>query len=1044
MRRSLLASAIATAVGGIAVGGVARAQDDATGEQLTREEVTVTGSRIRRDDFSSAQPTMVMDNEYLLSLGVINVGQAMISTPQSVNRNTPDANAGNNFFNGSTLANLRGLNPFFGSRTLTLVDSRRHVPTNQGDGVDLNFIPTILIDRIETVTGGASASYGSNTIGGVQNILLDRNYQGIKATVDFGSSDEGGGDSAHFGFAFGTDVGSDGNFVFGIEGEDSEGVYKCSAARSWCSSNTAIITRWPTAPAGSPANIVATDIREAWNSHSGIFWIPGAGGRTPDSGSIVPGVQVNSAGNGLIDFNPGVGGDGFFRTTAIGGEGEGTYDDTVLRSPVKRNVLFASYQGVIGEDLGFFVEASYGKTETDSEGGFTNVSYTCIQPDNAYIQPSVAGTTALLDFVNANLGAFPCDVAATGRQGVPFHRNWEDQINHGNDTETELSRIAIGLDGQFGDSSWTWDAYYQWGESDRMQMVRDLVHENRYNYAIDTVLDGSGQPACRSAVDPTVTTPEPVANITNLLGRQVADPDLRIGCMPLNPFGANSLTPEAKSYAFGYIRENTTVEQDMFEFVTSGDLIGDIGAGPMRGAFGMSFRSESLLNLGAEELGDAVRRDFAIQYGESFGGDVDVWEYFGEIDLPLHERFEMNVAGRRSEYENTAGFGTPDPGTKYKYDINTWKIGAGIDVMPSFRIRLSQSHDIRAPNHRELYYGQVFTPGSFFGFIQPPFSSNPWTNTTAPDPVGAVLFGGARNNIVPEEADTATIGFVIQPQQTNIRLALDYFEIDLDNSIAPANLSITIQGCYLGIDSYCDQITDGVTTPWQDPSVDHNGNPTGGLDSIPCPSTCYIDIEQYYSQTFNAGLYEVRGLDLSFDWLKPLANGSLMVRVLGTRTFEQSVSIVRNPLAPVPPTDIVGAVGNAVGFLSDYASAPDVTGNVTATWQRGNFALTGQVRYVDDGKIDRNRVGADEPGYVASAGNSVTFNTLSAYEVYNLTGTYNFTGLGANQMQFWGTINNLTDEDPPLFGNGTGGTNPIFYNTIGREYRVGLRMNFGS
>ena len=122
------------------------------------EEITVTGSRIRRDDFSSAQPTTVMDNNYLQSLGVINLGQAMVGVPQNVNRNSPDANAGNNFFNGSTLANLRGLNPFFGTRTLTLVDSRRHVPTNQGDGVDLNFIPTILIDRVETVTGGASAS----------------------------------------------------------------------------------------------------------------------------------------------------------------------------------------------------------------------------------------------------------------------------------------------------------------------------------------------------------------------------------------------------------------------------------------------------------------------------------------------------------------------------------------------------------------------------------------------------------------------------------------------------------------------------------------------------------------------------------------------------------------------------------------------------------------------------------------------------------------------------------------------------------------------
>jgi outer membrane receptor protein involved in Fe transport len=523
--------------------------------------------------------------------------------------------------------------------------------------------------------------------------------------------------------------------------------------------------------------------------------------------------------------------------------------------------------------------------------------------------------------------------------------------------------------------------------------------------------------------------------------------------VPLNPFGANNLTPAAKAYAFGYIRENTDVEQNMAEFVASGDIAEGFGAGSFKAAAGISFRSEELLNMAAEELGDAVRRDFAIQYGESFAGDVDVIEYFGELDLPFTENFAMQVAARHSEYENTAGFGTPDPGAKFDYNIDTWKVGGSWDVVPSLRLRFSQSHDIRAPNHRELYYGQVFTPGSFFGFIQPPFSNNPWTNTTAPDPVSATLFGGARSGVLPEEADTSTIGFVIQPQGSNVRLAVDYFDITLENSISPANLSITIQGCYLGIQSYCDKITNGITTPWQNPSLDHNGAPTPGTgpkDSIPCPATCFINIENYYSETFNAGEYDVKGIDFTFDWLKELDNGSLMLRFLGTRTLEQNVNIVRNPLAPTPATDIAGAVGNAVGFLSDYASAADFTGSLTATWTRGNFSLTGQMRYVDDGIVERTRIGPDDPAYVASApaspanGNrqSINLNELGAYEVYSLSGSYDFQLQEGNGLQLWGSINNLTDEDPPLFGGATGGTNPIFYATAGREYRVGLRMNF--
>ncbi len=1045
-----LASAIALALSGATLANHAAAQQPAAADDQqprSLEEITVTGSRIRRDDFSSAQPTTVMENEYLQNLGVINLGQAMVGVPQNVNRNSPDANAGNNFFNGSTLANLRGLNPFFGTRTLTLVDSRRHVPTNQGDGVDLNFIPTILIDRVETVTGGASASYGSGAIGGVQNILLDRDYEGIKAEIDFGATGEGDGDSTHYGVAFGTGIGEAGQFVVGVEGEDSDGIFKCASARDWCGTNTGILANHLFPGDGRPQQLVTSGIREAWNSRNGVFWLPNIGGRASNAGTVIPGIQLNAAGNGLISYNPGVGGDGFFQNNAIGSEGEGLYEDTVLRSPVDRTVAYASFTTDLSDELGFFVEASVGDTETDTEGGFTNFQYTCIRPDNAFIQPSQqGGSMALLDFVTANQGAFPCLFG-----GTPFSKNWENQIDHGNFTSTDLTRVAVGFDGEFGDSSWTWDAYYQWGKSERVQLVRDLAYENRYNYAIDSVLNAQGQPACRTAVDPTATTPVAVANVTNFAGRLLANPVLRNGCVPLNPFGTNPISAAAKAYAFGFIRENTDVEQNMLEFVASGDIAEGFGAGALQAAAGISFRSEELANIAAEELGDAVRRDFAIQYGESFAGDVDVWEIFGELDMPFTDRFSLQAAARHSKYENTAGFGTPDPGAKFKYDINTWKIGGSWDVIPALRLRFSQSRDIRAPNHRELYYGQVFTPGSFFGFIQPPFSNNPWTNTTAPDPVSATLFGGARSGVLPEESDTSTIGFVIQPRDSSVRFGIDYFDITLENSISPANLSITIQGCFFGVQAYCNQITNGITTPWRNPRFDHNGtevNPAG--DTIPCPATCYVNIENYYSETFNAGVYDVKGIDYTFDWLKELGEGSFMLRFLGTRTLEQKVNLVRNPLVPTPATDIAGTVGDAVGFLSDYASAADFTGSLTATWTRGKFSLTGQMRYVDDGLVNQTRIGPGEDGFVATAlpspanGNrqSINLNRIGSYEVWSVSGSYNFELRDGNGLQLWGSINNLTDEDPPLFGGATGGTNAIFYSTAGREYRMGLRMNF--
>jgi iron complex outermembrane recepter protein len=177
------ACAVALTLG---LAGAAYAQDQPAGNTATAgtqtlDEVTVTGSRIKRTtDFDTANPTTVVDSNYLQNLGIVNVGAAIAQLPSNISNNTPTTTGNANFFTGSTIANLRGLNPFFGSRTLTLVDSHRFVPTNQGDGVDLNFIPSVLIQRVDIVTGGASAAYGSGAVSGVQNIFLDRKLQGGK------------------------------------------------------------------------------------------------------------------------------------------------------------------------------------------------------------------------------------------------------------------------------------------------------------------------------------------------------------------------------------------------------------------------------------------------------------------------------------------------------------------------------------------------------------------------------------------------------------------------------------------------------------------------------------------------------------------------------------------------------------------------------------------------------------------------------------------------------------------------------------------------
>ncbi len=177
-----------------------------------------------------------IDSEQIQNLGIVNTGDVLRTLPQ----NTPfftETNVGIGNFNvGAQLANLRGLNPFFGTRTLTLVDTRRVVPQSEGGAVDLTLIPSMLVSRTEVVTGGASAAYGSDAIAGVVNVILDKKLEGFKAQLDYGTTSEGDGGDTHGSFAWGTGFGDHdrGHVIAGIEYQKQDTIGPCSQTRDWC------------------------------------------------------------------------------------------------------------------------------------------------------------------------------------------------------------------------------------------------------------------------------------------------------------------------------------------------------------------------------------------------------------------------------------------------------------------------------------------------------------------------------------------------------------------------------------------------------------------------------------------------------------------------------------------------------------------------------------------------------------------------------------------------------------------------------------------
>ena len=186
------------------------------------ETIIVTGSRLARTTFDTPQPVTVLGAQDFERLQITNVGEGVAELPAFRPSNTPATNGFGSFNVGAQIVNLRGLGV---TRNLVLVDGRRFAPTTREGSVDLNFIPSTLVSRVEVVTGGASAAYGSDAIAGAVNVILDSQLDGLKAQLDHGIAGEGDGANLHAGIGYGSSfAGGDGHFVIGAEYSDQDKV----------------------------------------------------------------------------------------------------------------------------------------------------------------------------------------------------------------------------------------------------------------------------------------------------------------------------------------------------------------------------------------------------------------------------------------------------------------------------------------------------------------------------------------------------------------------------------------------------------------------------------------------------------------------------------------------------------------------------------------------------------------------------------------------------------------------------------------------------
>ena len=328
----------------------------------SQDSIVVTGSRIRTNGFNSPQPLTVIGAEQIKNLVQTSSQDVLNSIPQ-ITAAISDTNPGNasGAEVGSATANLRGLNPFYGTRTLTLVNTRRFVPTGDGGAVDLNLIPSVLIARVETVTGGASAAYGSDAVAGVVNIILDNKMNGLRAQIDTGITLRGDGRKVHGSLAYGTSFGGGrGHIIAGVEYQDQDEIKSCFQSRKWCQAGWDIFQNAnnilpngrssgynvPGSPGfGQPNYVLGRDSALAFNTPYGVVR------NIAPAPLAARNYRFTADGRGIVPFDQG----DYVNVSTIGqvqgSDGISNYDEASLLAGLERIVGYSAAEYELSESL---------------------------------------------------------------------------------------------------------------------------------------------------------------------------------------------------------------------------------------------------------------------------------------------------------------------------------------------------------------------------------------------------------------------------------------------------------------------------------------------------------------------------------------------------------------------------------------------------------------------------------------------------------------------------------------------------------------------
>lgn len=892
-------------------------------EPKSVERIAVTGSKIKRIGELSPTPVTVISGDTMVDAGITNVGELLSELPSAVAGLSPETTNGSVFASGLSQTSLRGLGS---NRTLVLVNGRRFIGSNPGNtAVDLNNIPSAMIERIEVSTGGASAVYGSDAVAGVVNVITKKSFDGFEVDVATSRPQQDGGEEDFYSFTFGQSE-SKSDFIANLTYVTQNQV--SGAQRDFVRNGMVTIDNPANGKAGLPANADGIPGRIIWDQpgysllrmydKTGTFNVGGNNYTfNPDGtvrafdqngGSNYPTV-ANSAQNSRYHVGPNGAGDGY-----------NTLEHMYLRTPLERLNLNLNWGYQVNDDHRFTFESTYSNSK-------------------AYGESSPAffgGSSALsLDPASPMLTQQARDFFAGNNVTKPISVSWLASTlgNRKYDQDRALSRFSLGMEGNLTED-WSYDAYVQKGHVQADTIWYGELLRDNLTAALQATTDAKGNLIC---VDKTAASR---------------------GCVPLNVYGVGKLDPAAIAYVTTDAMRKASLDQDVAGMSVSGDLF-ELPAGFISSAFSAEYRKEA-----SETMPDPAMRSGAIFNNKSqpLKGEYSVREVSAEFsvplinDLPFIQDLTAESAIRYMDYSSTG-------------EENAWKLSLNYTINDEVKLRLNRSKSVRAPNIGELY-----TPNSqtFRTLVDPCqqiriesagiYKENVTNNCLADgipagwSPTTSWINGGTKpgfiqgnNALRAERAYDITVGVIYTPEFLDgFSLTMDYWKFDIADQITSLDGPTVLNNCYrlASIDNqYCSLITRD-----RDPN-----------------SATYLNVIDYIEKPFNSATSSLSGVDIETNYKFDLGNlGALDLRLMATYTEKSE----RNDTGM--PTDARSYAGEYGVFRWK--------GRFTANYSYEDLGVALSSSYLHDSVWDKNNWTPEVNNY-NDIGSYVAWDLTSRYNL---------------------------------------------------------------